>query len=274
MLSGEKGSGKTLLARNLAIACAQQDIPCIIINTPWAGDAFNQLMQQIEQPCMVLFDEFEKVYDKETQEAILTLLDGVFPSRKMFVLTCNDKWRVDEHMRNRPGRIFYNIEFTGLDHTFIEEYCQEKLDQKQHISAICKISALFNEFNFDMLKALVEEMNRYHESPQEAMKLLNAKPEYGNSNKYTVAVKDKGQPIPTQAIDDTEWQGNPLMREIQVDYDLKYLSQDEYDYQRLNFTPSDLKHIDAKNGRFVFVNGDGAELVLEKVKEKTYNYVF
>ena len=77
MLNGEKGSGKTLLAKTLSIKCAEQDIPTIVINAPWHGDRFNQLMQTIEQPCVVLFDEFEKVYDKEEQESILTLLDGV-----------------------------------------------------------------------------------------------------------------------------------------------------------------------------------------------------
>ena len=29
------------------------------------------------------------------QTHVLTLLDGVFPSRKLFVLTCNDKYRID-----------------------------------------------------------------------------------------------------------------------------------------------------------------------------------
>ena len=107
LLTGEKGSGKTLLAKNLSIALAAEDIPTIIINNAWTGDKFNKFLQDIEQECMILFDEFEKVYDSENQEVILTLLDGVFPSRKLFVLTCNDKWRIDSHMRNRPGRIFY-----------------------------------------------------------------------------------------------------------------------------------------------------------------------
>jgi SpoVK/Ycf46/Vps4 family AAA+-type ATPase len=38
MLSGEKGSGKTLLARNLGIECQKIGIPCIIINAPHSGD--------------------------------------------------------------------------------------------------------------------------------------------------------------------------------------------------------------------------------------------
>ena len=77
MLSGQKGSGKTLLAKTLSIECAKVGIPTIIINHAYHGDLFNKFMQDIEQPCMVLFDEFEKVFDNESQEAILTLFDGV-----------------------------------------------------------------------------------------------------------------------------------------------------------------------------------------------------
>ena len=106
MLAGEKGSGKTLLSKQVCVAAAEKNIPTIVINSAWHGDQFNTLIQSIDQPCVILFDEFEKVYDRDEQEAILTLLDGVFPSKKLFILTCNDKWRVDAHMRNRPGRIF------------------------------------------------------------------------------------------------------------------------------------------------------------------------
>jgi predicted AAA+ superfamily ATPase len=130
MLTGEKGSGKTLLAKNISAQAQHNGIPTIVINAPWQGDSFNALIQSIEQPTIILFDEFEKVYDREGQEAILTLLDGVFPSKKLFLLTCNDKWRVDAHMRNRPGRIFYMLDFKGLDADFIREYCVDNLNAK------------------------------------------------------------------------------------------------------------------------------------------------
>jgi hypothetical protein len=80
---------------------AKQGVPTIVINAPWCGDKFNTLIQSIQQPCIVMFDEFEKVYSSEEQEAMLTLLDGIYSSKKLFLLTSNDKWRVDSHMRNR-----------------------------------------------------------------------------------------------------------------------------------------------------------------------------
>jgi len=81
LLTGEKGSGKTLLAKHLSIMGYDMGIPTIVINSAWTGDSFNKLIQDIEQPLIVMFDEFEKVYNREEQEKMLTLLDGVYPQQ-------------------------------------------------------------------------------------------------------------------------------------------------------------------------------------------------
>lgn len=185
LLVGEKGSGKTLLARKVA---RDSGLPVLIINSSFTGDNFNSFLSSITQPCMVFFDEFEKIYDKDKQEKILTLLDGTYQSRKLFVVTSNDKYRIDTHMRNRPGRIFYLIEFAGLDEEFIREYCQDVLkpEYQSWTNKIVDISALFDQFNFDMLVAMVEEVNRYGEEPKQLLTLLNAKPEYSGDITYTL----------------------------------------------------------------------------------------
>lgn len=269
MLTGEKGSGKTLLAKNLSLTAAERDgIPTIVINQPWRGDAFNALIQNINQPAIVLFDEFEKVYDREQQEEMLTLLDGVFPTQKLFVLTCNDKWRVDQHMRNRPGRIFYMIDFVGLDTAFIEEYCNDNLENKTHIETICKVAQMFDQFNFDMLKALVEDMNRYNESPQEVLEILNAKPEFDNGAEFEVKVEVNGSVIEDA---DTAWQGNPLgPKGVHIDWD-ENPDDEDAGWVGFRFTQEHLQHIDIKNGKFVFSNPT-TTVTLTKKKEEKYNY--
>jgi hypothetical protein len=275
MLTGEKGSGKSLLAKTISIEAAKEGIPTLIINAPWHGDKFNKFIQDIEQPCIVLFDEFEKVYDSDQQESILTLLDGVFPSKKLFLLTCNDKWRVDQHMRNRPGRIFYMIDFKGLSTEFIIEYCNDNLINKQYIDKICNIASLFNQFNFDMLKALVEEMNRYNEAPEEALKILNVKAEFDDGNRFTVDLSVANKIIDTKKLEEREWKGNPLQQPVKLEYMFtdKDKDGDEFeDWATVKFSAVDLQKIDPTSGKFVFVNKEGAKLVLARVKEKTYNY--
>lgn len=279
MLNGEKGSGKTLLAKMLSIKAAElYEIPTIIINKPWVGDTFNKLIQDIEQPCIVMFDEFEKVYDNEHQEAALTLLDGVFPSKKMFVITCNDKWRVNEHMRNRPGRIYYMLDFRGLDTAFIREYCLDNLHENQHIDRIAEIASMFASFNFDMLKALVEEMNRYGETPAEALKMLNAKPEYAAADTFDVKITCCG--VESKSYDKS-WRGNPLTEKVHLDYksDEETLIEDPDEddeistaWKSVELSPNDIKRVNSAAGEFIYVE-EGTVIVLTRRKEQSYNWM-
>ena len=265
MLTGEKGAGKTLLTKNVCMKLAEMNIPTIVINAPWCGDTFNSFIQSIEQPCAILFDEFEKVYDRDDQEKILTLLDGVFPSKKLFLLTSNDKWRVDYHMRNRPGRIFYMLDFKGVDANFIREYCQDNLNAKDQIERIVNISTMFREFNFDMLKALVEEMNRYGETPQQALAMLNAKPEFDGATKYDVRIVHEGREIEY----DSEFRGNPLSPDgVEIGFDPSP-EDDDADYIHKVFTASTL--VTVKNGEFIFED-KGTRIMLTRKVEKQPRY--
>lgn len=133
-------------------------VSTIVINEPWIGEKFNAFIQSIQQPAIVLFDEFEKVYRQSTeaevaendrkiqrqmyygddgrgtssegmsnpsQDAILTLLDGVYPSAMLFLLTVNDKSKVSKNMMNRPGRIYYALDFAGVEAGFITDCKQD-----------------------------------------------------------------------------------------------------------------------------------------------------
>jgi len=269
LLSGEKGSGKTMLAKMLSARCAEAGMPTIVINSAWVGDKFNTLMQNIEQPCVVLFDEFEKTYDRDEQTQILTLLDGVFPSKKLFILTCNDQWRIDNHMRNRPGRIYYALDFVGLDQDFITEYCNENLINKQHTSSVCKLATLFAEFNFDMLKALVEEMNRYGESPQDALEMLNAKPTTDKSGKYHVTLTRNGTSVKVES-DSEFWHGNPIAHKDGITvYEDEPPEGEDYTHV---FSLNDITEVNPVEGSFIFKNKKGMIVKFTKVVNKEFNY--
>jgi hypothetical protein len=202
LLVGDKGSGKTLLARAISLECISRSIPTLIINTPFKGDSFNSFIQSITQPCVIIFDEFEKVYNNKDQEHILTLLDGVFQSQKLFILTSNEKHRIDDNMKNRPGRIFYLFNFKGLDESFVREYCEDNLKDKSKIDDIIRVSSLFDSFNFDLLCAFVEEVNRYNEDPRDLIELLNARPEYCGGMGYEIgSVLFRDIQVPLKSVD-------------------------------------------------------------------------
>lgn len=172
LLSGDKGSGKTLLAKSVAHSLICDDVPVIVINEPWCGQAFNDLISHINQPAMILFDEFDKVYDEDEQQELLTLLDGTVETKKLFILTTNSG-HVDQHLMNRPGRIYYKFKYDGISEDFVREYIDDVLINKEHVESIVVISNSFAAFTFDMLQALIEEMNRYGESAEKAIENLN-----------------------------------------------------------------------------------------------------
>jgi len=178
LLEGDKGSGKTLLAKLVASKLnLMQDIPTIIVGTAFDGEGFRAFLNSIEQPICVIFDEFEKIYKKkEDQESILSLFDGLYESKKLWLLTYNDRSRVTSFMKNRPGRFFYSLTYNGLDEIFVKSYCDRNLDNKDHMEPIlnfCKLTSM----SFDMLQAVVEDMNRYKETLHETLKFLNVQAE-------------------------------------------------------------------------------------------------
>lgn len=212
LLNGTKGAGKTMLTKLLSRdAGAQYDAITLLVNQPFCGEAFNTFIQGIDQPAVILYDEFEKVYDQDDQARLLTILDGTRPSKKLHLLTVNERGRVNNYMLNRPGRLYYALEFKGLDREFITEYCADELDNQDHAMGVVVVSQFFYEFTFDMLKALVEEMNRYGESATDAMKMLNMKPLDSGGGAYIVSLVVDGKEMLFSGPDSV-LQGSPLTR--------------------------------------------------------------
>jgi hypothetical protein len=122
---------------------------------------------------------------------------------------------------------------------------------------------------------MVEEMNRYDETPQEVMKMLNARPEFSGETRYKVELQVKGVDIPEKDAD-TEWVGNPLTQHVNIDYKVWEPAEagedPDYNWENCRFAGQDLKQVDAQTGKFVFMNEEGNRVVLQKVKEKAYHW--
>lgn len=296
ILAGEKGSGKTLLSKRVSIELAKQHgIPTIIVNAPHCGDAFNQYMQSISQPALVILDEFEKVYDDETQKKLLTVLDGTMQSKKLFIVAINDISKMNSHMLNRPGRFFYVYTYTGVPEDAIREYVVEKLADKSRIDSVVSYSQLFRSFTFDMLSAIVEEMNRYDEPVSEVMKNLNVRMDFGGGDLYEVLdVKLKGaisekfagwdatsikkgfsgrqfnEGHPYNPFQDAV---NQRIYMLRADKETRSDEDDEYDYYGENYeyylvTPNDIVKAE-KGGFFTF---DTEKLTLKIGKRRLESY--
>ena len=276
LLCGEKGSGKTLLAKTVASMGKDIGLPTILNNSPFRGDGFNRFIQSIDQPAIVIFDEFEKIYHEDgAQDAVLTLFDGVFPQKKLFIVTCNDKYKIDKHMHNRPGRMFYQMEFFGIGEDFIRQYCEDRLENKSHINSIVEHADMYDPFNFYMLQAMVEEMNRYHETPEQTLRFLNITQAGGTNASWKINLTVNGKK-PSSITPSHIWCGNPTTGDEDGEICFSYWVTEDKDnggkgsWHVIDFTPKDITDIDVKTKTYTFVakNDSFEEKVVLKLTKK------
>lgn len=172
---GNKGSGKTAITKLIANkAIKELNLPVIMCSAPHSGDAFNEFISEVGE-CVMIFDEFAKVY-KDEQQQLLTLLDGTMSTKRLCLFTENTTGSLNEYIKERPGRAFYLFKYKKLDTDTIKDYCTINLSPARHhdIPEIITYSATVNNFSFDILKALIEECNRFPEdSFEEICKDLN-----------------------------------------------------------------------------------------------------
>ena len=159
ILSGEKGIGKSLCARIMAIKAIEEGLPVIIVDSPIPGLA--SFINSIEQECLLFFDEFEKTFgNKDDQVELLTLFDGTSVGKKLFVVTCNKISGLNDVMINRPGRFHYHFRFAPPTDEEVKEYMQDKVDPCywDEIDKVLRFNSLVG-LNYDCLRAIAFELN-------------------------------------------------------------------------------------------------------------------
>lgn len=248
LLAGEKGGGKSLLARLISHDASLQGMSTLVLEADHGARGIGVFLSTLTDPTVVFVDEFEKIFriNSGAQEEFLSLLDGTSGSRHLFLLTVNDVQQLNGLLLNRPGRIHYRIDFTGLDRQFILDYCGEHLEKTEELDGILLIASCFENFNFDMLKSLVEEINRYGETAVEAARLLNISPE-NTSRDFELAIDSKDR----QGIQaNRKWRGNPL---IEKSFHFEYNTDPDSDWpQSLEVLRSDSTRFDPREDVYIF----------------------
>ena len=166
MLSGEKGSGKTLLAKNVSFLAAKEGIPTIIVDSSFGENTQGMvnLLANISQPCVILFDEFDKTFaKKEQQDLLLTLIDGMSEASKLFVFTRNSGF-LSEFFVNRPSRVFYSFNYDKISLDSLVGYVEDNIQDKKFIRDFVSLHEVCTQLSFDVVQGIVEELNRFPET--------------------------------------------------------------------------------------------------------------
>lgn len=254
ILSGRKGIGKSLFARQLAIRAKDYGLPLILVPTYYPGIA--DFISSIEQEVIVLFDEFEKTFasqeNNNPQEEMLPLFDGIDNGKKLFIITCNELHKLNSYLLNRPGRFHYHFVLGNPNPDEIKEYMTDKLKPEYHHLIKKLIGFSLNvDLTYDVLRAIAFELNMGY-SFEETLMDLNISKE--GTPKFNIRVEfsdgscrtANGQRINTYSNE-----------RVYVWFNDK--SGHSGDSIRLDFTPSD-----------IVLDMDHAEMTLDPSKAERY----
>lgn len=169
MLSGLKGSGKTITAKTIAL---KSGLPIVLIDKGFNPSKLTKLFNLLSDvEVCVLFDEIDKLGENYDDDYLLRILDGANTSGKKLILcTCNDTDDVSEYLFDRCSRIRYWKEYGELSASMISSILEDKLNDKSEVKPLTDfIIENFNVISFDNIASFVDEVNEYPESTFEEL---------------------------------------------------------------------------------------------------------
>ena len=187
LLTGPKGLGKSFFLRDLATSMVNKGLPVLICDA--ATPNLCEFIESIKQECMILFDEYEKHFNVDSQNQMLSLFDGTSATQKMYCISANATYNLSEYIIDRPGRFHYHLRFKYPDTSEITEYMKDNLKPEYHnqIPNVIHVSRNI-QLNYDCLRALAFELNM-GETVTDALEDLNID-SYGQEEKQYYDIID------------------------------------------------------------------------------------
>lgn len=161
MLYGKKGCGKTVLAEMIANKILQNDVPVFLIDSKIPTGMIKSALAACPNGAMVLFDEFEKIYDEDAQKELLILFSDSDLKKVLFIMTVNDSDEINDFLINRPGRVKFWIHYEGIDDRVVVELMDEMKVPKVLRSGIREWARdLGDDVSFDIMKFVCKEATK------------------------------------------------------------------------------------------------------------------
>lgn len=176
LLSGLAGAGKSLLIKYIANRAIEElDMPVIIFNSEGI-DKLSEFLDKTPQPCVILLDEFEKMTYTNQQEQLLTVFDGMYTTKNLFLITANNKDQLSQFFFSRPSRIRYVYEYNSIETDVIEAVLEDKLLDKSKLDQVSMLLSTAHKLSFDVLNSFIEEVNIFPDrDPKELFENFNTK---------------------------------------------------------------------------------------------------
>lgn len=164
MLTGASGNSKTLSGQILSNLAIDNELPVVMVTEVKFTIELIAYITRLTN-CVIFLDEFRKniSYDLEAQS--LTMFSDLGNTKKLFILTENDKSSISSYIRNRPGRFRYHLDFEKISKSVFEDYVnshdvrdsfKKELQERYNNSTV---------FSFDHLQAIISEHMHYPDDP-------------------------------------------------------------------------------------------------------------
>lgn len=174
MLSGLKGSGKTIMMKRIAL---QSNLPIILIDKSFYPKDLISLFNKLsDTEVCILMDEIDKLGERYDDDYLLKVLDGINTSgKKLMVFTCNDNENVNEYLKDRCSRIRYWREYGEMPASMIQAVLEDKLDDKSKVKPLTDfIQETLSCASFDNISSFADEVNTYpNDTFEELFKDMN-----------------------------------------------------------------------------------------------------
>lgn len=177
LLSGPQGVGKSLMAQYL-INKGIKEHEAVVINVtkPIVSKAAFDMIAEIPCPVIVFIDEFEKIYNWEDQNKLLTYMDGGSLEGVLWLLTVNNLNAMGPYFFHRPSRIYYHIKYDNVEMSVVEDILNERLRNKKIKRDVMRAISKFSVRTYDTILSFIGEVNSNKEAtPEEILNYLNIK---------------------------------------------------------------------------------------------------
>lgn len=269
LLSGDKGSGKTMTSSLTANECIDKlNLPVILVEDSFEGSGFVDFITKLGE-CVIFIDEFGKKFnDREgEQTSLLGLFDGTSSGKRMVVLTENNTQSINPYIMNRPGRVHYHFRHEKIEEDIIREYCESfDIDPIMIDDIVLRRDSSY-EFSFDVLQAIVVEYTRFGGSISEICDDLNIErpSECNTLRAVLIAIKDITNNCIREIAEDHSSETRFPDKNHYGEFVLKNLSKDNNNI--VDTVSFGTRNIIGKEGKdvFIFKNKDdeGNDLIIK-----------
>lgn len=161
LLAGDKGTGKTMLAKRIAI---ESNLPIVIVDANYPARRLTNFFKEADTDVCIILDEIEKNPARWPSSELLIFLDGVYNTgKKIVIMTCNKERELDDNLFNRCSRIRYYRKYkANANEVFIENMIKDKGIEVD--SGLIKFIMRFEVKSFDNINSFLDEYKLYSES--------------------------------------------------------------------------------------------------------------